>query len=629
MKKLRKYIVSICLSKKAAKFALGNLLLMLLLNVFLNIKYEVTTRSRSDEYFKLSHQSSVEWLHHLDFSMSEIISIQQLFNEAKWKNASLNNPPVLSAYLEAPNPFWYDKNASIYEVEPRKVVVPLPLREKSSLTQYKYPKIQSCSDIPKFLPVDRGPQTNQNGQKVPFVNVKNNKPLQNPLDEAPYCPVDADPFLPWIHDVFPSRNGDVLHFIAQNKRRCNTGKDFQLEVERLEPQVALMQPVSVSSVKKEYVSTDIKHNAQNLNHLEREERRWRLSTLDEADEDGKYTRFICRFKALTPSNDLLVLDETLSVFPVNYELAHNRKAFNSMWSKKGKDSGFMWLSSFQFDCPVPDLIDVRNAIKNGRNVINNKAILYVDVVPIRTPPRFNEGVHVPKEIGYQTFDAKLHWGISHHIPEVNESGRWENIPICSPFTSTKNESNPRIEPLENNTDSNDDIVESSNKKINYLVGCVWTSTSYKTRNDGVHVSDIEDRLLEWLEFHLLVGFDHIYVYDNSAAQTEGNHSLLSITKQFSHEKVTHIDWPFRVCNNNFPQNENAGERSSQYAAETSCRVRYGPSTEWLANIDPDEYLIPMGNYTDLKQILVDVKKGGTNILSMKSARAFMNIEDTM
>ena len=50
--------------------------------------------------------------------------------------------------------------------------------------------------------------------------------------------------------------------------------------------------------------------------------------------------------------------------------------------------------------------------------------------------------------------------------------------------------------------------------------------------------------------------------------------------------------PSRVCNNNIPAHENTGERSSQYAAENSCRARYGPYTEWMASFDTGEYGIP-------------------------------------
>jgi len=33
--------------------------------------------------------------------------------------------------------------------------------------------------------------------------------------EAPYCPVNADPFLPWIHDFFPLTRWAIDWFIAQ------------------------------------------------------------------------------------------------------------------------------------------------------------------------------------------------------------------------------------------------------------------------------------------------------------------------------------------------------------------------------------------------------------------------------
>jgi hypothetical protein len=56
-----------------------------------------------------------------------------------------------------------------------------------------------------------------------------------------YCPVDADPFLPWIHDVFPSQDGKRVELIISNKRRCNTDpKVFQPDLKNLEPQVALV-----------------------------------------------------------------------------------------------------------------------------------------------------------------------------------------------------------------------------------------------------------------------------------------------------------------------------------------------------------------------------------------------------
>lgn len=98
---------------------------------------------------------------------------------------------------------------------------------------------------------------------------------------------------------------------------------------------------------------------------------------------------------------------------------------------------------------------------------------------------------------------------------------------------------------------------------------------------------------EWLEFAQLVGIYHVMLYDNSAANAV-NTSLAPYLKPFG-DFVTRVEWPHVVCNNVNPGDEKCGERSSQYAAENSCRVRYGPETDWIANFYLDEYLVPMGN----------------------------------
>jgi len=111
------------------------------------------------------------------------------------------------------------------------------------------------------------------------------------------------------------------------------------------------------------------------------------------------------------------------------------------------------------------------------------------------------------------------------------------------------------------------------------------------------------------------------------AHTDGDESstLKSVTDLFS-DFVTRINWPTQVCNNAKPKAWNPGERSSQYAAEASCRQRYGPDTEWLASFDSDEYMVPMGDYYNLKDMLRDAKRKGSNILSFKSTRAYPRVE---
>ena len=53
-----------------------------------------------------------------------------------------------------------------------------------------------------------------------------------------------------------------------------------------------------------------------------------------------------------------------------------------------------------------------------------------------------------------------------------------------------------------------------------------------------------------------------------------------------------------------------GERSSQYAAEASCRLRFGPHVDWMAQLDIDEYLVPMGEMTSLTPLLDKLDKEG-------------------
>lgn len=98
--------------------------------------------------------------------------------------------------------------------------------------------------------------------------------------------------------------------------------------------------------------------------------------------------------------------------------------------------------------------------------------------------------------------------------------------------------------------------------------------------------------------------------------------LSPVTDLFPSSQVTRIDWPATICNNNRPAHNDPGERSSQYAAEAACRTRYGPYTDWMASMDPDEYFVPMGEYKSWREILDKVDKNeGRKVLKFRSTRA--------
>ena len=101
---------------------------------------------------------------------------------------------------------------------------PLPVRNVTAedLGKVQYPKLSSCSKLSEQWPVDEFP--------------------------------NDDPFLPWIHDVFPTDDGRFIQFVAQNRRRCHTGTTEEEEriLNHNAPQIALFQHVPLKDWKTQH-----------------------------------------------------------------------------------------------------------------------------------------------------------------------------------------------------------------------------------------------------------------------------------------------------------------------------------------------------------------------------------------
>lgn len=85
-----------------------------------------------------------------------------------------------------------------YGVAPE-FVVPLPLRTQTpaELQRHLYPKAKTCHDLPALFPVDRGIVRDESGKSIQW-NLGNEPAASDfPQDEAKFCPVELDPFLPW------------------------------------------------------------------------------------------------------------------------------------------------------------------------------------------------------------------------------------------------------------------------------------------------------------------------------------------------------------------------------------------------------------------------------------------------
>lgn len=193
------------------------------------------------------------------------------------------------------------------------------------LTAYIEPIDRSAWDI-KPLPVRNVNADDLTTKKYPQLNSCFRLPEQWPTDDYP----DDDPFLPWIHDVFPTEDGKYIQFVAQNKQRCHTGTTAEEEaiLEHTAPQMALFQHVPLKRVD----SSDSSFNP-----------RYRLASHEDADPESISTRFICKFK---PSGDV-----TFSEFNNDYEWVSRRKSISLERSPFGTRHGWTFLPSFsRFFC---------------------------------------------------------------------------------------------------------------------------------------------------------------------------------------------------------------------------------------------------------------------------------------
>jgi len=343
-----------------------------------------------------------------------------------------------------------------------------------------------------------------------------------------------------------------------------------------EPQVSLFQPVPIR---------DMGNGTYSLATPE--------------DATVKETRFLCHFHDSQGRSDT-----SFSQFSFNYEYVLWRKNKLPMYKKEGPDVSTFELSQLLFSCPIPD--SMKEAAANSK--------VYLDLVPIRTPPRRDKPLftvdHVgPEEFGRmqdknEIFDAEHEFGNQHILPAIRDSGRLANLPLCP---------SPK---------------KQVGKKPHHLVACTWTSASYRRRGDAVVIDDSAARLKEWIIFHRLVGVDHLYVYDNTQMvdSTHTESPLRKITADFG-DFVTYIPWPHSVCSNNRPNHKNPGERSSQYAADAACRTQFGPLTEWMSFLDTDEYIAPM-NRDSWTWLLREMEQEKVDVLKMRSSRGRPRVDYT-
>lgn len=97
----------------------------------------------------------------------------------------------------------------------------------------------------------------------------------------------------------------------------------------------------------------------------------------------------------------------------------------------------------------------------------------------------------------------------------------------------------------------------------------------------------EETIIEWIEYHLMVGVQHFYIYDNES--TDGLERKLQ--KYIQDGIVTYISWPGKY---------------QQMPVYNHAVSHFQYETKWLAIIDGDEYIVPVEEDRLVPQVLDEI-----------------------
>lgn len=150
-----------------------------------------------------------------------------------------------------------------------------------------------------------------------------------------------------------------------------------------------------------------------------------------------------------------------------------------------------------------------------------------------------------------------------------------------------------------------------NKSRNYKL--VFT-TNFKAENPY---------LQEWIEYHLLVGVDHFYLYDQDGGEEARQilapyeHAGLVTRHPWTHYDGTRYDGPTRF----YQINKN-------HLGFAHCARHYRHAAEWMMKIDVDEFLYPPADDDNLLQWLNSISGKGIKGVSIPRFNFGYNFHET-
>ena len=112
---------------------------------------------------------------------------------------------------------------------------------------------------------------------------------------------------------------------------------------------------------------------------------------------------------------------------------------------------------------------------------------------------------------------------------------------------------------------------------------------------------------EWIDFHLLQGVEHIFLYCNDS--NKSNYPYLY--NNYYKNNITVIDWVDK---------KNNGANTIQKQAYYDCVKNYSNDCQFLLMLDLDEFLKPINNFKTIKEYVYSLKSNWDNIKAFKIQR---------
>lgn len=142
-------------------------------------------------------------------------------------------------------------------------------------------------------------------------------------------------------------------------------------------------------------------------------------------------------------------------------------------------------------------------------------------------------------------------------------------------------------------------------------------------------------LEEWIDYHISLGFDKFYLYDNSKVTNSCNvntkykhfkegeinkygvdyNSIVNLTNEELYEKLNLIKQKYKCVDviEWSPKDKDGNILYNQVDAHNHCLKRMKKDNiQWCANIDMDEYIVFHNNYT-IKGFIKNINKTNKNI----------------